>query len=273
MEIYHAKAGAYPASLLWYQDWGGYPDFQQLVADEAVAVGAIPQLTWQPKYTAGGNQADFALTTIADGTHDSYITGYADSVASWNKRIYIRLAHEMNGDWYPWSPGLYGNTAADYVAAWRHIHAIFAARGATNVRWVWCPNSDGANNYLLPELYPGDDYVDWVGLDGYNWGDTRPWSSWSSLYSIFRANYVSLITMTEKPIMIGETASAESGGDKAAWIRQGFLEDLPTLCPRIAWVQWFDILKEADWRIDSSRTTLDAYRDVATSPLYKGTLS
>jgi beta-mannanase len=143
-------------------------------------------------------------------------------------------------------PWFYGNTAADYGAAWRHVHAIFAARGATNVRWVWCPNSEGANNHLLTELYPGDTYVDWVGLDGYNWGDTRAWSTWRSLYSIFQANYETLVAMTKNPFMIAETASAESGGDKAAWIRWGLLDDLPTHFPRIAWVLWFDILKEAD---------------------------
>src|SRR5919107_5641105 len=90
--------------------------------DAAVADGAVPRLTWQPRYTAVGSQADFALTKIADGAHDSYLTSHADVVASWSKRLYIRFAHEINGDWYPWSPGLYGNTAADYVAAWRHIH-------------------------------------------------------------------------------------------------------------------------------------------------------
>ena len=270
IETYHTKAGAYPASLVWYQDWGGYPTFQRPIADAAVAVGAVPQLTWQPQYTTGGNQADFALAKIASGAHDSYLTSYADAVASWGKRLYIRFAHEMNGDWYPWSPGLYGNTSADYGAAWRHIHATFAARGATNVRWVWCPNSEGANNHLLPDLYPGDAYVDWVGLDGYNWGDTRAGTTWRSLYTIFQANYETLVAMTKKPFMIGETASAESGGDKAAWIRQGLLDDLPTCFPRIAWVQWFDILKEADWRINSSQAALQAYRQVVTSPLYRG---
>jgi len=89
----------------------------------------VPQLTWLPKYIAGGNQADFALTKIANGAHDSYLTSYAEAVASWGEKLYIRFAHEMNGDWYPWSKGSYGNTAADYVTAWRHIHAIFATRG------------------------------------------------------------------------------------------------------------------------------------------------
>jgi len=60
--------------------------------------------------------------------------------------------------------------------------------------------------------------------------------------------------MTKKPpFIIGETASAESGGDKALWKKWGLLDALPRYFPRIAWVQWFDILKEADWRINSSR--------------------
>jgi len=275
LENYRSEIGAYPASCVWYQDWGGYPTFQQPIADAAVAVGVAPQLTWLPRYTTSGNQAEFALAKIADGDHDSYLTSYADTLASWGKRLYVRFAHEMNGDWFPWSPAFNGNTAADYVAAWRHIHAVFAERGATNVRWVWCPNEtnvEGASNDLLTDFYPGDAYVDWVGLDGFNWGDTRAWSTWRSLYSIFRVDYDTLTTMTAKPLMIGETASAELGGNKAAWIRRGLLEDLSTYFPRIAWVQWFDIRKEADWRIDSSRASLDAFRKVAKSPLYRGRL-
>ena len=83
---------------------------------------------------------------------------------------------------YPWALGVNGNTAAEYVAAWKHVHAIFVRNGATNVRWVWNPNTMGATTAAtyLPlywSLYPGDEYVDWLGLDIYNTGPSLDWGA------------------------------------------------------------------------------------------------
>jgi mannan endo-1,4-beta-mannosidase len=86
----------------------------------------------------------------------------------------------MNGNWEKWSPANNGSTPdpAAFVAAWRHVHDLFVQNGATNVVWVWCPNAtDVPNATSAPwnhwtNYYPGDTYVDWVGIDGYNWGNT-----------------------------------------------------------------------------------------------------
>ena len=90
--------------------------------------------------------------------------------------LLLRFAHEMNADWYPWdgvrasAPGTHDGPAR-YVAAWRHVHAVFAAAGATNVRWVWSPNHrsiPAAAWNDAARYYPGDDVVDWIGVDGYD---------------------------------------------------------------------------------------------------------
>ena len=79
----------------------------------------------------------------------------------------IRFGHEMNGDWYGWS----GQPAA-YVAAWRHVVSVFRGEGAANVKWVWSPNVDNGD-YPFARYFPGDSWVDYVALDGYNWGRSR----------------------------------------------------------------------------------------------------
>jgi beta-mannanase len=107
--------------------------------------------------------------------------------------------------------------------------------------------------------YPGDHFVDWVGMDGYNWGTTRPWSRWQRFGEIFGPIYPDYAA--RKPTMICEIASAERGGDKAAWIRNMGAE-LAGRFARIRSVVWFDANKETDWRIDSSPASLAAFRSI-----------
>ncbi len=231
-------------------------------------------VTWEPwNHTGDVSQPAYTLRTIIDGHHDDYIRQWARDAASWGRPMYLRFAHEMNCNWYPWSPGVNGNTSsAEYVAAWRHIHDVFRQEGATNVRWVWSPNVAYNGSIPFEEVYPGDAYVDWVGLDGYNWGTAKPQSSWQELAAIFGPSYETLAAMTNKPMMIAETASAELGGDKAAWIREGLLNELPARFPRVRAVIWFNEYKETDWRVNSSEASLTAYREVAASSSYQGRL-
>ncbi|WP_217631238.1 glycosyl hydrolase [Modestobacter sp. DSM 44400] len=83
----------------------------------------------------------------------------------------IRLMHEMNGNWYPWGSGANGNQPGEFVLAWRHVHDRFTALGVTNVAWTWAPNAVYTGGAPLAPLYPGDAYVDAVGLSNYNWGE------------------------------------------------------------------------------------------------------
>ena len=92
----------------------------------------------------------------------------------------IRFAPEMNGDWRPWATGVNGNRPGDYVAAWRHVRRRFRRAGAGNVVWVWNPIIAYEGSTPLRELFPGSREVDWMAVDGYNWGSTRPWG-WQEL--------------------------------------------------------------------------------------------
>jgi beta-mannanase len=113
--------------------------------------------------------------------------------------------------------------------------------------------------------YPGDAYVDWVGMDAYNWGNSSScctWQSFSDLVTDLYNDYA-----TTKPIIVPETASAEVGGSKAAWIAD-LQQQLETHFTAIKAVVWFDINKETDWRIASSPATLAAYKAMALDPFF-----
>lgn len=272
------------AIVMWYQAWGdpGGRSFDPRLLDTVVARGAVPLVTWEPWIAHGGpDQPEFALAAIAAGTYDDYIHGWARDAAAWGRPFYLRFAHEMNGSWYPWGADVNGNTPDDYVAAWRHVLGIFREEGATNVRWVWSPNvllssagPSAALNDIAPatsyrSYYPGDDYVDWVALDGYNWGGT----GWQSLSEVFARSYDTLVALTEKPVMIAEVGCTEQGGDKAAWIESGLLTEIPQRLPRVRAVIWFNSNQERDWRIDSSPAALQAFRMVAQSARYAGKIA
>ncbi|HEX6555930.1 MAG TPA: glycosyl hydrolase [Ktedonobacteraceae bacterium] len=259
--------GRLPAIIMWYQDWvhPGEKEFDPILMNAVVTRGAIPMVTWEPwNDRAGSFQPAYSLRAIIAGAHDTYIRQWAHDAHTWGRPFYLRFAHEMNGNWFPWSPGINGNSLAEYVVAWRHVVNIFREEGATNVQWVWSPNVTYPGITPFARLYPGDNYVDWVGLDGYNGGPalSQPWQSFSQ---IFLPSYEMLVTMTNRPMMIAETASAEIGGNKAAWIKQSLLVDLPSEFPRIRAVIWFNENKETDWRVNSSLQSLTAYRQMVMS--------
>lgn len=274
LDAYSAAAGATPAVVMWYQDWEGAPAFDGAAMNAVAARGAMPMVTWQPwgaPHTPSGMPA-WSDARIAGGAYDGYVRQWARAAAAWGRPLYLRFAHEMNGYWNSWSVGVNGNTAADYVAAWRHVHDIFQQEGAANVRWVWSPNVFSAGDLSVLALYPGDAYVDWVALDGYNWGTAYAGKSWQSLADVFGYSYDVLTAEFAKPIMIAETASTELGGDKAAWITQGLLSDLPSRLPAVRAVIWFDENKETDWRVNSSAAALAAFRQAAAAVRYHGSL-
>jgi beta-mannanase len=275
LDTYAALVGGRPSLIEWYQDWAhpGVREFDPVKMDAVANRGALPVVTWNPwDDSAGASQPAYTLRTISAGAYDSYIRQWAHDAAAWGRPFSLRFAPEMNGDWFPWGMGVGGNTSADYVAAWRHVVDIFRQGGATNVSWVWCPNIADAPQVTFASLYPGDSYVDWVGLDGYNWGASQPndpYKHWTAFSDLFGASYAALMSLTAKPMIIAETASTELGGDKAQWITQGLLTDLPARFPNVRAVIWFDENKETDWRVNSSATALTAFRTVVVSAPFR----
>jgi hypothetical protein len=237
--------------------------------------GAIPVYSWSSQSIPSMlNEPDFQLADVIDGTYDSYIREFAEDARDWGHPFFLRFDWEVNGGWFPWAEGVNGNQQGEFVVAWRHVHDIFSAVGATNVSWVWCPNVDPDGIFQeLSSLYPGDGYVDWTGLDGYNWGTnpTKP-DRWRGFDELFGATYhrIADTIAPSKPLLIGEMGSTEYGGSKAGWIRDA-LTKIPTSYPKIGGLLWFDTFIEGmDWPIESSGAATSAFAEGIGSPDYAG---
>ncbi len=230
-------------------------------------------LTWEPWRLPSNkdkpfDQPDFALRSILTGRYNDYIRSFARELASFPRTIFLRKLHEMNGNWYPWCGSINGNSAELYIAAWNHIRDLVKMETPSGIEWVWSPyafsypaiSSNNIENY-----FPGDNVLDWVAIDGYNWGDSQEWSTWQSFEEVFSGAYKRLSSITRRPFMIGETACNESGGSKELWISDA-LDILKNKYTKIKIMVWFDVNKECDWRIISSPVSLKAFR--ASSGLF-----
>ena len=252
-----------------------YYSFPTTPFNDIRARGSIPMLSWSSQSLPSSlNQPNYQLADVISGAHDSYIRSFATKARDWGKPFFMRFNWEMNGNWFSWSEGVNGNQAGEFVKAWRHVVDIFRSVGARNATWVWCPYVDPSNKlHDLASLYPGDAYVDWTCLDGFNWG-TNPnapaGSGWRSFDRLFSSTY-SQITGTiapAKPMMVGEVGSTESGGSKAGWITNMF-GWLPTNYPKIRALTYFDKYDGGmDWPIESSAAATNAFSKGIRDPGY-----
>ena len=246
----------------WYQGWGAEESaFDLDRARQVSARGAIPLVTWEPwDYRSGPVQQGYALRHIAAGRFDDYVRANARQMRRVDGPVWLRFAHEMNGQAYPWSIGINGNTAGHYVKAWRRVVRIFRAERASNVRFVWCPDRPAPQSVDVGLCFPGDAYVSYVGMDGYNAGTAADWGGWLSFEEVFGRLYRRIRRISRRPVIIAETGCAEQGGDKAAWIRNAFGSDLAERFPAVRAVVWFNEAREADWRVESSARAMTAAR-------------
>jgi hypothetical protein len=256
---YTEMVGRKPEIVMWYRDFSQPLLYSNEIANLR-ASGQTPMVTWEPY--------EQSLAAIASGADDSYLHESAQIAKGWGSTLMIRFGHEMNGSWYPWA----GSNASPeaFIAAWRHIVSLFRADGANNVKWVWSPNVQEGRKDPISPYFPGEAWIDYVGLDGYNWGSAE--GRWQSLGEVFASSYAVVTQFSSKPVIITETSSSETGGDKAAWIRSGFISELPQSFPRVSAVIWFNKSQQEDWRINSSQASLEAYRAVASCSTYGGNL-
>jgi hypothetical protein len=264
---YTAMVGHSPHELMWYRQWNE-PLLSGTEIQQTARRGITPIISWEPQDPTNPTDPAYALTAIASGAWDTYITQSARSAADTATPMLINLAPEMNGTWSAWGPGHNANTPQAFVAAYRHVVDIFRAVGASNVGWIWAPNTDWNAQSVYSSYYPGDGYVDWLGMDGYNFGTTSS-DGWLTPAQIFGRSYLALVGLSQKPIIIEETASSELGGAKAAWITQ-LAQTIPAQFPAISALVWFQRNKETDWRVNSSAAALGAFQTLATNPDWAG---
>ena len=239
-------------ALFDINDWNATAQYANVAKNN----GSTLVVTWM----ANGYNAQ----ELVNGKADNYIRDYAKGVKGFGDEIWLRPLHEANGDWYDWGVGKSGagNTDANVAEAFRHIVKIFKEEGVTNVKWVWTTNaSNQGSGTTLTGNYPGDEYVDYISIDGYNWGKCQSWSSWQTFSQVFKKAYNALANI-DKPLFIAEISSSELGGNKAEWITDMF-EHFATDFSRVFAVMWFSQSKEAnegDWALNTSQAAVDAWK-------------
>jgi hypothetical protein len=227
-------------------------DLHGLAAGGRTPMVSLEPWSWRMR-PAQGAAPGYSLRTVADGSHDAELAGIARVLATYDGKVLLRFAHEMNADWYPWGVVTNDNTPADYVQAWRHVHAVVSAV-APRVQWVWSPVAAWWPDPLpLRSVYPGDAYVDFVAASGYGHDGTAQ--------DTFGAWHREVRTFTERPALLSETGADGPGKDR--WIASlvPFLDDHPD----VAGFVWFNTSPETtgatgDYRLDDSPAHLDAMR-------------
>lgn len=185
--------------------------------------GKVTELTLQTVTVEDGNM----MYNILNGEYDEFLFLYATTIAEFQHPVLFRPFNEMNGDWCPYSSY---NTSKDtiiYREVYKYVYEIFENAGVNNAIWVWNPNESsfpkGDWNHMLM-YYPGDEYVDVIGLTAYNTGTYyaevgESWKEFSELYDDVYEQYCKLFS---QPFMITEFSCAIEGGDKVAWVKDMF---------------------------------------------------
>lgn len=224
------------------------------------AHGAVPLVTWE-LFTDGRTPSDI-VSQVSAGEHDAYVKQWATRLRRFlsgadgrfgtgdDRRVYLRLGHEMNGDWYPWGQPAPGQ----FIAMWRRVHRIFdnLGLGPTHVQWMWCVTNVDQGPFAAEEFYPGDDWVDWVAIDGYNWGASTRTSRWQSPAEVLSPMVARLQALTTRPLALAEVATTSlttDGNDPAAknrWISELYAW-VPTAPVRM--VCWYNLDRDAEFAV------------------------
>ena len=254
-----------PFSNCWRQPCEAYR-FPRYEMETIRAYGAVPFFSWGSQSIPVPDNLElpgYRLADLAAGVHDAYIRRFAEGSRDWGHPYFLRFNWEMNSNWFPWGEHANGNAPGDYVRAWRHVHDVFRSVGATNATWVWCPYAHARPRFGgLARYYPGDEYVDWTCLDGFNWArngvNPQPWRSFDE---IFARSYRTIVRRLApgKPMILAEMASGGGPRAKARWLRQMFAE-LRAKYRRVRGLIWFEqVDRGVQWPIGSSPAAARAF--------------
>ena len=256
LNAYGSTVGKAPTIVNYFASFADNLDVTSMTA--LAGQGRLPMVTWTPSDAHNVTDNAYPLSSIAAGTYDAYLIKQAKALATVPGKVVLRFAHEMNGNWYSWGRGVNGNTDAAYVAAFRHVHDVLTAAGATNVIWVWAPGAtDPATD--VSGLWPGAAYVDWVGLSVYF---QTPTETFAHLMNPVIANINSFAPST--PIFVAETSVLPGTGRPAQItdLMQGLIH-----LPRLVGITWFEEPgRTYDYRVVGDPPALAALSAALTSP-------
>ena len=275
------QTGIHPKIVVFFLNWPSAGDgsnvvFPKQTLEAVESIGSLPCLSWDPRHYDFRYETTISSDSILNGDYDTYIRRFANEAKKFKRPFLIRFGRNMNLERFHWGTerNNFGPDSPDiYKSIYRHVVYIFRRQGAKNVKWVFCPGADSmpgssakqnAGWNKIENYFPGDDYVDVFGLDGYNWGtsmttDVQGWDSrWKTFREIFEPAFKEISALAgEKPVVIFEAACSVQGGDKNQWIREAFdvLKEW-----RVQGIVWYHAVTDCDWRFNTS--TDDACKTV-----------
>jgi mannan endo-1,4-beta-mannosidase len=244
--------------------------------------------SWEPHCRKNGDCV--AFRDVIAGRTDAYLERVAASMRLFPHDIHVRPWAEMNAHWSPYQPTSgrrRAGTVDEFKRAWRYLHDFFRVRGVKNIKFVFSPDvSDEPGDIPLRDLWPGSDprdghgYVDVLGVDGYNWGEsgTAGGTRWQEFDDLFRRAYAQLTALDPAlPVWICEFGSkepAKSDGtprapapvdphhSKGAWFERMFAS---TAFPRLRALAYYSSYQpgydnQRDFRVESSPESLRVIR-------------
>ncbi len=253
---FEEKIGRKPDMIASFVMWSDEKGFPTEIVNDAKANNQTSVFYWESRDEVDRNLNDkkYSYDAIIGGEWDNYINSFAKSIEESKQNIILIPFIEMNGNWYPWSITKNNNSAQKHILAYRKIHEMLGS--IPNLKLGWVVNNGSApdtpeNNIL--NLYPGDEYVDYVGVDGFNFG-----SPWEDFDQVFGQSLSQLKTLN-KPIMIFSMASSD-GERKSEWIDDMGKQLLKH--PEVVGFVWFNEDKERDWRIWSDPESLESFQEM-----------
>lgn len=254
-----------PFSIGEQKNRGNYPSPE--IINKIISLGYIPMITLENHFVnAGSSVKQPNLYTIVEGHMDDFFKKWCEEIKKVKGTVLIRILHEFNGDWYPWCVSNNDKNPHLFIEAFRHIWTVFKDQGVQNARFIWCPNSMSVPqekwNFII-DAYPGDTYVDLIGMDIYN-GAGQKSSVWRSFKKEGIENYFHFTQLFPgKPIIVCETASREreptelkSAQTKEEWIQQMAMA-LKTDMHKVKLLAWFN--EKSTFRINSSPESKAAF--------------
>jgi len=260
--------GAEPQYVLFFRDLNPRRAFPTERVENAHARNMTPVISLEISQWGRGKDTGF-LKEVAEGAFDDFFRQWAKDAKACALPIILRFGFEMNGDWFPW-----GGQPKTFVIAWRRAYHIFKNAGCENIQWMFSANvlwDKRTEKKDLYNYYPGDAYVDLVGLDGYNFGDHHDkWHKWQTYEEVFERSIRACMKFN-KPIYLSEIGCADDAR-KAAWTKD-FLSKI-SKDKRIKGFIYFNHhnprKEEPNWRIDSDSDSLRVFRQwVAENELRK----
>ena len=183
---------------------------------------AVPLISWEPWGTEISTRNDGNLKKgqkilqhIAQGDFDDYIRNFVCLLKNYDRPVFLRFAHEFDNPQYPWS--LKGdNTPGDFKAAWRHVYQLIDPDGANKIVMVQNPwKAEDMQTY-----YPGDEFVDWIGITALNYDFLNEDKKYHSFREIYQALHEELKHFQTKPVMLSEFGSLNLLNRRKEWIEK-----------------------------------------------------